>query len=248
MEIAKTLRVLGSFAWKLPKRVIQKHVSTLDVAVETKGERRRLKNKFVVWKLRHLKCQKVSSLYLKAFLRYLRKSTSPPPPHPLPVGIGLIRYLIGTMDELFHSRNRTFSSGYFLNRIHPKSYAATLSGKRIIWVCTFSIHNRFLDKVDSDILRTVLSGAEERGVDGPCLDRSYFSRLQPISFLFFDPSSSHIAALVAHIWYSISMLHTHATHAGVGKRLKCFDTSTWSRFEVSNAADEVVFIANVLCV
>ena len=35
---------------------------------------------------------------------------------------------------------------------------------------------------------TVLSGAEERGVEGPSLDRSYFSRLQPISFLFFNPS------------------------------------------------------------
>ena len=33
---------------------------------------------------------------------------------------------------------------------------------------------------------TVLAGAEERGVDGPSLDRSCYSRLQPISFLFFD--------------------------------------------------------------
>ena len=33
---------------------------------------------------------------------------------------------------------------------------------------------------------TVLSGAEERGVDGPSLDRSYFSRLQPISFLIYN--------------------------------------------------------------
>ena len=39
---------------------------------------------------------------------------------------------------------------------------------------------------------TVLSGAEERGVDGPRLDRSFFSRLQPISFLFYNPSSSHV--------------------------------------------------------
>ena len=39
---------------------------------------------------------------------------------------------------------------------------------------------------------TVLSGAEERGVDGLSLDRSYFSQLQPISFLFFNPSSSHV--------------------------------------------------------
>ena len=36
-------------------------------------------------------------------------------------------------------------------------------------------------------------GCRRTGVDGPSLDRSYFSRLQPISFLFFDPSSSHIA-------------------------------------------------------
>ena len=43
----------------------------------------------------------------------------------------------------------------------------------------------------------VLSGAKERGIDGPSLDRFYFSRLQPISFLFFDPSSSHMAKLVA---------------------------------------------------
>ena len=45
---------------------------------------------------------------------------------------------------------------------------------------------------DSAQVSTVLSGAEERGVDGPSLDRSYFSRLQPISFLFFNPSSSHV--------------------------------------------------------
>ena len=97
---------------------------------------------------------------------------------------------------------------------------------------------------------TVLSGAEALGpgVDGPSLDRSYFSRLQPISFLFFDPSSSHIAKFVARIRYSISMLHPHATHARPGNRLKCFDPSTWSRFEVSNAAEEVVFTANVVCV
>ena len=72
--------------------------------------------------------------------------------------------------------------------------------------------------------RTVVSGAEERGVNGPSLDRSYFSRLQPISFLFFDPSSSHIAKLVARIRYSISMLHTHATHARTGKRPKSIST------------------------
>ena len=99
---------------------------------------------------------------------------------------------------------------------------------------------------DLTIYLTVLSGAEERGVDGPSLD--CFSRLQPISFIFFEPFSSHIAKLVARTRYSISMLHEHATHAGLGKRLKCFDPSTWSRFEVSNAAEEVVFTANVVCV
>ena len=36
---------------------------------------------------------------------------------------------------------------------------------------------------------TVLSGA--RGLDGRSLDCSYFSRLQPRSFLFFNQSSSH---------------------------------------------------------
>ena len=94
----------------------------------------------------------------------------------------------------------------------------------------------------------MLSGAEEWGVDGPSLDCSYFSRLQPISFLFFEPFSNHIAKLVARTRYSISMLHTHATHAGAGKWLKCFDPSTWSRFGVSNAAEEVVFTASVVCV
>ena len=67
---------------------------------------------------------------------------------------------------------------------------------------------------------TVLSGVEEReGVDCPSLVRSYFSRLQPISFLFFDPSSSHIAKLVARTRNSISILHTHATRAGLGNVL-----------------------------
>ena len=33
--------------------------------------------------------------------------------------------------------------------------------------------------------------------DGPSLERSYFSRLQPISFLFFNPSASHVGKLVA---------------------------------------------------
>ena len=36
------------------------------------------------------------------------------------------------------------------------------------------------------LVSTVLSGAEERGVDGPSLDRSYFSRLQPISRSYFS--------------------------------------------------------------
>ena len=52
--------------------------------------------------------------------------------------------------------------------------------------------NRKLVKYLETFENTVLSGAEERGVDGPSLDRSYFSRLQPISFLFYNPSSSHV--------------------------------------------------------
>ena len=51
-------------------------------------------------------------------------------------------------------------------------------------------------------------------IDGPSLDHSYFSRLQPISLLFLDPSSSHIAELRARTRYLISMLHTHPTPAG----------------------------------
>ena len=70
-----------------------------------------------------------------------------------------------------------------------------------------------------------------RSMDGPSLDRSYFSRLQPISFLFFDPSLSHVAKLVARTRYSISLLHTHAE---LGKRQKCFDPSKWSRLEVNS--------------
>ena len=80
------------------------------------------------------------------------------------------------------------------------------------------------------------------GVDGPSLDRSYFSCLQPISFLIFAPSSSHVAKLVASTRYLISMLHTHAWQ---GERLKCFDPSKCSRFEVSNAVEEDAFTATL---
>ena len=41
----------------------------------TKGGRRQLKTKCFFFKLVHLKSQKVSTLYLKAFLRYFRKFT-----------------------------------------------------------------------------------------------------------------------------------------------------------------------------
>ena len=52
------------------------------------------------------------------------------------------------------------------------------------------------------------------GVDGPSLDPSYFSRLQPISFLFFDPSSSHIACS-AHTVLDIYVAHArNACRAG----------------------------------
>ena len=68
----------------------------------------------------------------------------------------------------------------------PNKFSAR---KRPMLLCDVAVKTRMV---------TVLSGAEERGGGGggghgPSLDRSYFSRLQPISFLFFDPSSSHIA-------------------------------------------------------
>ena len=60
-----------------------------------------------------------------------------------------------------------------------------------------------LQKINGDrrSTSTVLSGAEERGVDGPSQHRSYFSRLQPISFLFFNPSSSHVGQLAERTRY-----------------------------------------------
>ena len=58
MEIAKKN---VEICMKTAEMCFQKHVSTLDVAMVTKGGRRRLKNKFLLCKLVHLNCQKVSS-------------------------------------------------------------------------------------------------------------------------------------------------------------------------------------------
>ena len=85
----KNRRVLVSFCIKLPKCVWQKHAQAWDVAMVAKGGRRRLK-KCWFWNLVYLKCQKISSPKLKAFLSYLGKCTGgggggggqcvPPPP------------------------------------------------------------------------------------------------------------------------------------------------------------------------
>ena len=80
--------------------------------------------------------------------------------------------------------------------------------------------------------------------------RTWGRRSQPRSFLFFTTpanlvlifrsvfESHNIAQHVDSTRYSISILHTQATHAGPRKGLKCFDPSAWSRFKVSNAAEE----------
>ena len=89
---------------------------------------------------------------------------------------------------------------------------------------------------------TVLSGAEERGVDGPSLDRSYFSRLQPISFLFLQSvfESRRLAC-------SAQTVCDDACWAG--NAAETFQTVEVESFRSpSNAAEEVVFTENALCV
>ena len=128
--------------------------------------------------------------------------------------------------ELPHREVFSFTYSWYhwswdITRVHKKSW----SSEGVVNILFFFFH-----------YSTV--GCRRTGLDGPSLERFYFSPLQPISFLFFDPSSSHMAKRVARTRHSISMLHTHATHAWLGKRLKCFDPSKWSRFEVSNAAEK----------
>ena len=96
---------------------------------------------------------------------------------------------------------------------------------------------------------TVLSGAEERGVDGPSLDRSYFSRLDPANLvlIFRFVFESHSQACSAYTVLDIDVAHAHNAFRAGSKRLKCFEPSTWSRFKVSNAAEEVVFTAKCCC-
>ena len=74
---------------------------------------------------------------------------------------------------------------------------------------TYSICSAVVERQDGRVTSlTILLCAKERGggggwgggVDGPSLDRSCFSRLQPISFLFFNPSSGYIGWLVARTW------------------------------------------------
>ena len=52
-----------------------------------------------------------------------------------------------------------------------------------------------------------------KSVDGPSLDRSYYSQRKPILFLFFDSSSSHIAKLVACTRYVLDINVAHARNA-----------------------------------
>ena len=59
----------------------------------------------------------------------------------------------------------------------------TANGKKDVWYSMVSY---------STVGCRRTGGGGGGGVDGPSLDRSYFSRLQPISFLFFNPSSSHV--------------------------------------------------------
>ena len=76
-------------------------------------------------------------------------------------------------------------------------------------------------------------------------------RSQPGSFLFFTTSANLVL-----IFQSVFESHRLACSAQTvcddacwaGMRLKRFKPSKWSRFEVSNAAEEVVFTANTLCV
>ena len=58
---SKKHRVLVSFGMKTAEMPFSKHASTLNVAMVTKGGRRRLKTKLLFFNLIHLNCQKVSS-------------------------------------------------------------------------------------------------------------------------------------------------------------------------------------------
>ena len=96
---------------------------------------------------------------------------------------------------------------------------------------------------------TVLSGAEER----------WGRRSQPGSFLFFTSAPNLVLIFqsvfeshtdIACSAYTVLDVDVARAHNAcrAAKRLKCFDPLTWSRFEVSSAAEEVVFTANVVCV
>ena len=77
------------------------------------------------------------------------------------------------------------------------STSVMIKGKYCLFIRCKKLLMKLEKRNDGQRIRyiyTVLSGAEERGADGPSLDRyrSYFSRLQPISFLFYNPSSGHV--------------------------------------------------------
>ena len=82
---------------------------------------------------------------------------------------------------------------------------------------------------------TVLSGAEERGVDGSSLDRSYFSRVQPISFLFFDPSSRWACSAYMHVMYTVlDVAHAHDARRGVASSWESEIRSVFRPVEVES--------------
>ena len=98
----------------------------------------------------------------------------------------------------------------------------------MIRICSFESNCWFAKIVAAKIVKLRPAGVqycrvptEERGVDRPIasLDRSSFSRLQPTSFLFFNPSSSRSLVCSAHTVFA--MLHTHAAHFGVREQLRC---------------------------
>ena len=84
-EIVKQAEFWWAFAWKLPKCAVQKHVSSLDGAMVTKGGLRRLKDNFVLWKLVKLseRLKSVAQADIDIFEEvYLGRGVqcAPPPP------------------------------------------------------------------------------------------------------------------------------------------------------------------------
>ena len=141
--------------------------------------------------------------------------------HEVSVSIRLERHVISGVrpTDQHRSAGTTFSGSddwlLQLTRSYMYSATCTRSSQLQRWDAA---KRRFSFRFQKALPVYSTVGCRRTGVDGPSLVRSYFSRLQPISLLFFDPSTSHTANLVALARYSISMLHKHATHAGPGER------------------------------